>query len=181
MNKVKIGSLLSYISATIPEITLRKLIKLVFLIDEESVKTRGLSLTWLTYYAWEKGPVAPCIYEVKNNGGMFADFVNVRKNALEQNVITTRLELETCKLTFSKKEQRLIDAILEKYGHMTADELTDITHAENGLWQKVTQKYVIDFEAQGGKSDVELNLTEWIASDEEKMAVYEDARSIALL
>ena len=181
MDKFKIGSLLGYISAKIPEITLRKLIKLVYLIDEESVKTRGLSVTWLNYYAWEKGPVAPCIYEVKNNGGLFADFVGVKKNEKEQNVISSCQELEDYGLAFSKKERRLIDQILEKYGQMTADELTDITHADDGLWQKATKKYQIDFEAQGGKSEVELNLADWIADDEEKMDVYEDARSIALL
>lgn len=69
MNNSKIGNLLAYISSKIEDINLRKLIKLVFLIDEESVRSRGISVTWLTYYAWEKGPVAPCIYEIKDRGG----------------------------------------------------------------------------------------------------------------
>lgn len=55
MDKSKIGNLLAYISVTIPNVNLRKLIKLVYLIDERSVKSRGLSVTWLDYYAWEKG------------------------------------------------------------------------------------------------------------------------------
>lgn len=36
MNKNKIGSLLAYILSTIPEINLRKLIKLIYLIDKQS-------------------------------------------------------------------------------------------------------------------------------------------------
>lgn len=40
MNNSKIGNLLAYISSKIEDINLRKLIKLVFLIDEESVRVQ---------------------------------------------------------------------------------------------------------------------------------------------
>lgn len=181
MDIIKIGSLLGYISTKIPEITLRKLIKLVFLIDEESVKSRGLSVTWLDYYAWEKGPVAPCVYDIKNNGGLFANYIDVQKNTSNKNVIFPKNIINEYGLAFSKNELKLINSILSKYGNLSADELTDITHSKDGLWYKAKSSNNIDFDAQDGKSSIMLNLSDWIADDIEKMDVYEDAKSIALL
>ena len=58
-NREKNGALLAYIASNIPGINLRKLLKVVYLIDEQFMKLRGFPLTWFDYYAWAKGPVAP--------------------------------------------------------------------------------------------------------------------------
>lgn len=180
MNKNKIGSLLAYISSTIPEINLRKLIKLIYLIDEQSVTTRGISVTWLDYYVWEKGPVAPCIYEIKNKGGEFASFVTSYKNREEKVVISPLIDNQTSSMQFSPKELHLINSILNEYGKMNADELTEITHRPGGLWDKAKKEHQLNFEIQN-KTNVRIELSDLIAEDEEKMAIYEDAREIALL
>lgn len=102
MNNSKIGNLLAYISSKIEDINLRKLIKLVFLIDEESVRSRGISVTWLTYYAWEKGPVAPCIYEIKDRGGIFSKYISVHRNREEKVIITPFVDKnESSMMSFS--------------------------------------------------------------------------------
>ena len=123
MNNSKIGNLLAYISSKIEDINLRKLIKLVFLIDEESVRSRGISVTWLTYYAWEKGPVAPCIYEIKDRGGIFSKYISVHRNREEKVIITPFVDKNESSIQFSKKELRLIDSIIDKYGQLSADDL----------------------------------------------------------
>ena len=180
MNKNKIGSLLAYISSVIPEINLRKLIKIVYLIDECSVVTRGLSVTWLDYYAWEKGPVAPCIYEIKNNGGEFAHCIATEKNAEEKYIVRPVISRDTSMMQFSAKELLLINSILDEYGHFSADELTEITHCAGGLWDKAKKAHHLNFEQQK-KTDVRIELSDLIVDDEEKMGVYEDAREIVLL
>ena len=180
MNKNKIGSLLAYISSAIPEITLRKLIKIVFLIDERSVLTRGLSVTWLDYYVWEKGPVAPCIYNIKNNGGEFARFIITEKNDEDKYIVQPVIRRQTSMMQFSSKELLLINSILDEYGHLSADELTEITHCVGGLWEKAKKANQLNFNQQK-KTDVRLELSDLIVEDEEKMGIYEDAREIALL
>ena len=180
MNKNKIGSLLAYISSTIPDINLRKLIKIVYLIDERSVKTRGLSVTWLDYYVWEKGPVAPCIYDIKNNGGEFSHFITAEKNDEEKYIIQPIISLKTSTMQFSPKELLLIDSILDEYGHLSADELTEITHCVGGLWDKAKKANQLNF-GQQKKTDVRIELSDLIVEDEDKMGIYEDAREIALL
>ena len=74
-NYHKNGVLLAYISNKIPNIHLRKLLKIIYLIDEYFMAMRGFPLTWFDYYAWAKGPVAPEVYAVKNNA--FHEFVSL--------------------------------------------------------------------------------------------------------
>ena len=86
VNRDKNGTLLAYICLNVPGINLRKLLKLVYLIDERFVMTRCFPLTWFSYYAWEKGPVASEVYEIKNGG--FSDFVCCDKNKEGQNIVS---------------------------------------------------------------------------------------------
>ena len=79
VNKEKNGVLLAYLTERIPNVTLRKLLKLVYLTDEKFTIERGFPLTWFNYFAWKKGPVAPEVYDVKN--GSFADFVQCHRNS----------------------------------------------------------------------------------------------------
>lgn len=173
-NKERIGILLSYIGKQIPNLTLRKLIKLIFLIDECSVKEKGYPLTWLNYYAWEKGPVAREIYDVKNNGGLFSEFINVKKN--EENgkymiSTNTSFDLETGMTKFSQNQIDMIDSIIEK--NRTADEekLTEITHEEKGAWNDTVKRNNISFK-DNSKTNIKVDLIGFFVNRESEM--YQD-------
>lgn len=181
MNGSKIGNLLAYISSKVKDINLRKLIKLVYLIDEKSVTSRGLSVTWLTYYVWEKGPVAPCLYDIKQNGGAFSEYIEVHRNREEKVIVTPSVKEEKSALQFSKKELKLIDSVIHEYGGLSADELSEITHKRNGLWDVAKKKNNIDFESCKGRSDIKLNLIDLLEGDDEKISVYNDAYEIAVM
>lgn len=174
VNKEKNGVLLAYLAERIPNVTLRKLLKLVYLTDEKFTIERGFPLTWFNYFAWKKGPVAPEVYDVKN--GSFADFVQCHRNSNDKYKISPvggaltedRLNL------YSRYEMNMIDEIISKYGSMSADELTDITHLENTLWSKVVNENKLTF-SDSGRSDCEIHLNRLIEGDEEKEEVFEDA------
>lgn len=174
VNKEKNGVLLAYLAERIPNVTLRKLLKLVYLTDEKFTIERGFPLTWFNYFAWKKGPVAPEVYDVKN--GSFADFVQCHRNSNDKYEVSPvsgalteyRLNL------YSRYEMNMIDEIISKYGSMSADELTDITHLENTLWSKVVNENKLTF-SDSGRSDCEIHLNRLIEGDEEKEEVFEDA------
>ena len=84
-NREKNGALLAYIAKNIPNIHLRKLLKIIYLIDEEFMKLRAFPLTWFDYYVWAKGPVAPEVYDVKN--GAFSEYVTCHKDNCGCNII----------------------------------------------------------------------------------------------
>lgn len=174
VNKEKNGVLLAYLAERIPNVTLRKLLKLVYLTDEKFTIERGFPLTWFNYFAWKKGPVAPEVYDVKN--GSFADFVQCHRNSndkYEVSPVGDALTEDRLNL-YSRYEMNMIDEIISKYGSMSADELTDITHLENTLWSKVVNENKLTF-SDSGRSDCEIHLNRLIEGDEEKEEVFEDA------
>lgn len=174
VNKEKNGVLLAYLAERIPNVTLRKLLKLVYLTDEKFTIERGFPLTWFNYFAWEKGPVAPEVYDIKN--GSFADFVQCHRNSNDKyEVYPVGGALTEDRLNlYSRYEMNMIDEIISKYGSMSADELTDITHLENTLWSKVVNENKLTF-SDSGRSDCEIHLNRLIEGDEEKEEVFEDA------
>jgi uncharacterized phage-associated protein len=175
-NKKRNGALLAYIAKNIQGINLRKLLKIVYLIDEKFMELRGFPLTWFDYYAWAKGPVAPEVYDVKN--GAFSEYVTCHKNEEGKNIIDSVLEHKYHVLkqmdVFSTYEMGVIDEIMYKYEHCTADELSELTHAETSLWSQIVKENQIQFVE--GKSTVLIPLQMMNEGNEEKEETYEDAK-----
>lgn len=175
VNKEKNGVLLAYIAEKNPNINLRKLLKMVYLIDERFMEERGFPLTWFNYLAWAKGPVAPEVYAVKE--GAFSNYVNCKKNHEGKNIVTPVLQhdylIEKQMEAYSLFEKEIIDNVIDAYSGKSADELSNITHHEESLWSKVVKEQKVEF--VDGKSDVEIPLTRLNEGDEEKSAIYEEA------
>ncbi len=175
-NKEKIGSLLEYVSYKIPNIELRKLLKIIYLVDEESVKRRAFPITWLDYYAWEKGPVAPEVYDIKN--GAFPEYVNCTKNDSGKWIVNSVSQAEypiaRNMKVMSENERTLINSVLDKYGNFSSDELTEVTHKMDTLWSRTVSQNNICF-ADSAKSDVLIDLNILNEGNEENQEVFEEA------
>lgn len=174
-NEAKNGALLAYIAKNIPHTNLRKLLKIVYLIDEKFMEVRGFPFTWFDYYAWAKGPVAPEVYDIKN--GAFSKYVTCAKNESGKWIVDSVLphkyhvlkQMDVC----SQFEMSIINSILFTYENATADELTELTHKEDSLWSQIVKENHVVF--KDGKSDVPIPLTRLIAGDEEKEETYAEA------
>lgn len=175
INKEKIGALLAYICCRVPDMHLRKLLKILYLIDEESVRLRAIPVTWLEYQAWAKGPVAHEVYDAKN--GAFSSYIRCEKkeddkwhvNAVAKHPFLMEKDLQQA----SEWEMDLVDRIIDRCKDMSADQLTDETHTPDSLWSKVVAENKIDFGCNP-RTDyvVDLNL---LNETEEQKAAYEDA------
>ncbi len=174
-NKRKNGALLAYIAKNIPGINLRKFLKIVYLIDEKFMELRGFPLTWFSYYAWAKGPVAVEVYDVKY--GAFSEYVTCKKNGEGQNVVDSVLEHKFHVLKqmdlFSSYEMDVIDGIMCQYEMSSADELSELTHKENSLWSQIVKENDIHF--IDGKSNVLIPIERLNAGDVEKEEIYAEA------
>ena len=175
VNKDKNGALIAYIAQSISNINLRKLLKIIYLIDESFMEQRGFPLTWFDYYAWEKGPVAPEVYEIKN--GAFSEYVRCFKNDEGKNIVepllSTKYQVLKQMDLFSQYEMDIIEDILHRYERKTADELSDITHENNSLWSIIVEEDNVVF--IDGKSDVQIPLTNLNSGNIEKEEIYEEA------
>ena len=135
--KEKIGNLLILLSEEIRPLYITKLLKLLYLIDEESIKRIGIPVTWLDYKAWRLGPVSEPIYNLKFDGSLYP-FVNVIQTSKG-----TKIEPATDfdDSEFSVYEMNLINQIIRSYKRAPADKLVEITHKKDGPWDKVVKEH----------------------------------------
>lgn len=167
-----IGALLGYVSMLVPGVQLRKLIKIIYLIDEAFVERRGFPLTWLDYYAWEKGPVARELYSLKD--GAFSDYVICRKNGDGKNIVSSQQGDSLSLQQFSEYELQVIDEMVARYAGMSSDELTGKTHEQGTLWHRTVADRNIDFSVSK-ESDALVDLRA-IAEAYGNEDIYDDAR-----
>ncbi len=140
----RVGQVLNYIAAKyVPYLYFTKLVKLLFLIDEESVKLYGVPITWLEYNVFDKGPLPGRLWlNIPKGDNDFLDFISVQEDEYGYKVLPNgKYELSE----FTNFEISTIDATLEKYGQYSVEELIEITHREDGLWSKLVKEKNIEF------------------------------------
>lgn len=169
--KARIGNLLAYLSTRIPCIPMRKMLKLIYIIDEESIRARCLPITWLTYKAWAKGPVAEDVFDAKETH-VFDSFVKIVTSQDGKLLFIPVVQADMAE--FSKVEQSIVDDIIARFGDKSSNELTDITHEPDSLWSIVVRENDIIFDENHKKSDIVVKLEELL--DIEGLATYNDAK-----
>lgn len=153
INNDKIGNVLNYFASQIEYLSMTKTLKLLYILDETSIKETGTPVTWLDYKVWEKGPVAIDVYneitkqetfnyqgkklsllqaielEKKFNAERNSDEIYLKPKGNFDNSIFNRYELE------------LLELIVFKYGNWNASELIEFLHKEGSLWHKMVSKH----------------------------------------
>lgn len=174
----KIGNLLNYLSTRIPQLSMTKALKLLYLIDETSYMRTGVPVTWLDYKVWEMGPVAEELYnELKYDqslvyGGQpisLESFIRTEKKtgADGQQQITIYPKDGYNLGDFSAYEKELVDNIIDRFGSYTAKQLIDLLHEKNTLWHKcVTENELkLNFTMYGKKSNHTIDFAGLIKDD----------------
>lgn len=120
------GAIEFILEHTEPELSHKKLLKLLYLADRESLFTFGWPITGDNPEALEKGPVLERVYALLKNADtkdrdIFLTFFNVSDNriSLKKNFTLDWL---------SDNNLEILWDICEKYGHLTGKDLSDFTH-----------------------------------------------------
>ncbi len=177
VNNEKIGFVLNYLASNIEILSMTKALKLLYIIDETSIKETGTPITWLDYKVWEMGPVAIDVYnEIKRKEYLcyhgkqitFDDYVElsiVDKNDREEIYIKPKVEFN--KQIFNKYELDLFYMTVFKFGNWTAPELINYLHEEGSLWDKVVKQHNLDehFEKVNKTTNYSIVFTELIEDD----------------
>ena len=174
----KIGNLLNYLSTQIPNLSITKALKLLYLIDETSYMRSGVPVTWFDYKVWEKGPVAEELYNelrydqsITQNGQPLTLESYIRTEKKEtpegQTLITIYPKGGYNLQEFSAFEIELIENITERFGTYTAAQLIELLHEKNTLWHKcVTENDLhVNFKVYSKKSNHTIDFAELIKDD----------------
>lgn len=164
INNDKISNVLNYFASQKDYLSMTKTLKLLYILDETSIKETGSPVTWLDYKVWENGPVAIDVYNEIKNQEVFCyqgkELSLLHSIQLEKKFNTDRNSEEVFlkpngafdKTIFNRYELNLLETIVFKYGNWNATELINFLHEEGSLWHKMVSEHnLIDHFQQIGK------------------------------
>lgn len=184
-----IGNILIYIAQNVPEkdnVSLTKSLKLLYLIDEYSVKTNGAPITWLDHHAWQRGPVAEDVYfevkrleekKVEDKNLSLDEFISVSEKEYKGSKYTSISSKDKFeKDIFSPYEMSVINEVMKKYGHWSAEALEDETHKSGSLYDQVVKANNLDLSFSiKGNSHFPLEFINLIKDDPINLMTYTNA------
>lgn len=151
------------------------LLKLIYIIEEISIKKFGIPFFNLRFNVWKLGPVSKDLYvELTEEPNLLANYIGLKdisgKNFAEVFAKTSFSDDE-----FSDKELALLEEISDRFKYCTAKELINFTHRPNTPWYNAAQKNglleVLEL-GQINTTDIEIDLSEVIRDEDEKLAFY---------
>jgi len=130
----KLGNTLVYLAQHVGDLSKTKILKLLFLLEESSVKRFGYPFFGLNFQIWKLGPVLKEVYI-----DLSEDSPNLLEGFIEKADYDPRQYITKAVFSddqFSDNDIYLLEKISDFARHKTARELVDFTHEENSLWRK---------------------------------------------
>ena len=116
-----------------------KLFELLYLLDFEHFSQTGRSVSGMTYNAWKYGPVPVALaQEWDDQEPDLAAAISIQPEPVidyTRETVVPRVEFDD--RHFSKRELRIMESLANRYRDVFSPKMIDVTHAENGAWDKV--------------------------------------------
>jgi len=169
----KIGNAVVYLADRIPNLSKTKLLKLLYILDEISIKKSGIPILNLKYKVWKFGPVSEELFiDLSSEPKLLEKFINRESGG---DFIVSKVKFSEDE--FSENDVELMDFVVEKYGNKTAKELVSYTHRVNSPWYNVAKENAV---LELLESE-EINSTEYlidmsmvVSHDERKLEMYSE-------
>jgi len=129
----KIGNAIIYLSKNYNgKLYKTTLLKLIYLLEESSIKKFGTPFFNIDFKIWKFGPVFTDLYYELNEGlEIFKPYFDVAINDYGKYVHS---EIEFSDDEFSDNDIELMDTILEAHKSDCSEDLVEITHSRNRPW-----------------------------------------------
>lgn len=173
----KIGNTVVYLSDKIPYLSKTKLLKLLYILDEMSIKKSGIPFLNLKYKVWKFGPVSEELFiDLSSDIKLLKDYV--RKNFNEE-IGTSYLSpiAEFNDDEFSDNDIELMDFVIAKFGNKSAKDLVSHTHRKNAPWYNTAKaNNVLELLENEDINNTEylIDMEQLIAHDDRKREVYSE-------
>lgn len=120
-----------------------KLFKLLYLFDFEHFKQTGKSATGLDYQAWKFGPVPVELMEewdaLSDDLGQLIQIVEEPVIDYIRQTVKVKPGVQFDDDEFTPRQLSILEALVAKYRDTSSPAMIDVTHAQNGAWDKVWQ------------------------------------------
>lgn len=170
---LKIGNTVVYLADRIPNLSKTKLLKLLYILDEISIKKSGIPLLNLTYKVWKFGPVSEEIFiELSSDLVLLKNYVDRAPGS--HNIVSKAAFQED---EFSENDIELLNFVIDKFGNNTVQELINYTHRTNAPWYLAAKEHsVLELLENETINNTEyiIDMSSIIAHDDRKMEIYSE-------
>jgi uncharacterized phage-associated protein len=171
----KIGNTIIFLTTRIPNLSKTRLLKLIYLLDEISIRQSGLPFLNLDYKVWKFGPVANDLFvELSDSPSMLKSYIDKKREG-DQVYIIPKKGFDDDE--FTQKEIELMNFVVERFGTLGRAELIDITHKKHSPWHNAAIKHAVleDLESERiSTTEFFVNMAELVEHDDRKKAIYLD-------
>jgi len=171
----KLGNAIVYLSNKIPSLSKTKALKLIYILDELSIKKSGIPYFNLKYKVWKFGPVSEEIFiDLSSETTLLKKYIE-RSSEEGTTVINPISEFNDDE--FSDNDIDLLDFVIERFGQQTAKDLVSYTHRKNSPWHNTAlENSVLQLLENEEINNTELliDMGSLVNHDERKKTVYND-------
>ncbi|MBE7633988.1 Panacea domain-containing protein [Tenacibaculum finnmarkense] len=178
----KLGNTLIYFQEKLgKEISKTKAIKLLYFLEEFSIKKHGQPFLGLEWEVWHLGPVSEDLYAEINEPYMLNEHIkHAHINGLDGCFIEPKHSFIDDE--FSDIDIELMDILIENLGHLNATELIEQTHLPHTLWYKIAKENNL-LESFANKTrrttDFKINLSDLLSQEkQETYKIYLESKEI---
>ena len=171
----KLGNGLIFLCNNLEKASKTHLLKLVYIIEEISIKKFGIPFFNLDFYLWHLGPVNQDLYvQLSESTTILEPYITTEPSADGKSVIV-KAKREFSDAEFSDNEIALLESIIDRFKHCTAKELINHTHKKDSLWYNTAVKNGLWEVLESGQkttTEIQLDLSELIRDNPNKLNFY---------
>lgn len=171
----KVGNAIIYLSQKIDQLSKTKALKLIYILDELSIKKSGIPFFNLKYKVWKFGPVSEEIFiDLSSETTLLKNYI---ERSSEDGVTIIKPIADFNDDEFSDNDMDLLDFVIEEFGNKTAKELIYYTHRKNSPWHNTAKKNAVLDLLQSeviNNTELVIDMGSLISHDERKKALYQD-------
>ena len=153
-----------------------KLLKLVYILQEASVRKHGLPFFSMPFSVWKFGPVAEDLFVdlSEEQPVLLADHITCESRDC---MTFIHAQHEFSDDEFSDNEMVLLEEVTRIYKAFTAEQLVAHTHRKDSLWyQTAREQGVLDYLERGlmNRTNFEIDFGRLLADVPQKQHIYQD-------
>lgn len=169
----KIGNAIIYLAERIKPLSKTKVLKLMYLIEEASVKKFGLPFFNLRFSVWMFGPVAKDLFiDLSSKPILLINYISREEKDGHSYIYPTKAFSDD---EFSDNEIALMDLIINNFRDYSAEQLVTFTHREHSLWHSIAKENgVLELLEQQklNNTEIEIDFSRLLDGDEHKKSMY---------